>query len=159
MTQNARPVRTCGSLRSTGSQVYSCIAQPHPEAPDKHYFALDTEAYVAEDRTGNSHLEGAHETYFRTEVRKLGGIAMKLTPISKGTPDRLVVFPGGVFFVELKQTSGKASAAQELWHSRLTALGQQVAVLHGREEIRQWLASITEAAGPRFRRSPGDSVD
>lgn len=154
MTATIAPSATCGAHTTTqGGHVYVCRAKPHPETPGKHYFSLDTEATVNAAPT-NSHLESAIEAFFRREVRKLGGHAIKMVPTSKGLPDRLVVMPGGrTYFVELKQTSGKTSPAQDMWHSRLRGLGHHVAVLYGRDDCKQWLRLITEQAGPQFRKT------
>lgn len=83
-----------------------------------------------------SHLE----TYFIEKVRAVGGLTIKLVPLNRGIPDRLVILPGGhIHLVELKVPEGRLSAAQKLWHARAKRLGAPVAVLWDRAEISAWI--------------------
>lgn len=77
-----------------------------------------------------------------SEVRKLGGRAYKwVSPGNDGVPDRIVFLPGGPpVFVELKTETGKLSALQEVQITRLRELGQDVRVLKGIQEVRDFLA-------------------
>lgn len=76
------------------------------------------------------------------EVRKLGGRAYKwVSPGNDGVPDRIVFLPGRPpVFVELKTETGKLSALQEVQITRLRELGQDVRVLKGIQEVRDFLA-------------------
>lgn len=140
--------------------MFVCVAKAHPDNPGKHYFSLDTEATLDRQTPSNAKLESALETFFRTEIRKLGGMAIKLVPTSKGIPDRLVVLPGKRhYFVELKAEQGRTSAAQQLWHDRLGDIGHPVVTLYGRAEIKDWIALITEEAGPKFRKRSNGQYD
>jgi len=57
----------------------------------------------------------------------------------KGTPDRLVLWPGGwVEFVELKREGGVVSEAQKVQMARLRELGFTVRVLTGKTEVERW---------------------
>lgn len=75
------------------------------------------------------------------EVRKLGGRAYKwVSPGNDGVPDRIVFFPDRPpVFVELKTETGKLSALQEVQITRLEALGQDVRVLCGLQEVKEFL--------------------
>lgn len=86
-------------------------------------------------------LEASLEEYFRQAVRRvLKGRLIKLAPLEKGTPDRLVFLPGGIMkLVELKTSRGRLAPAQKLWHSRVNDLGIHVDVLGGREQIDAWV--------------------
>lgn len=77
-----------------------------------------------------------------SEVRKLGGRAYKwVSPGNDGVPDRIVFLPGRPpVFVELKTETGKLSALQEVQITRLRELGQDVRVLKGIQEVRDFLA-------------------
>ena len=89
--------------------------------------------------------EAAVEARLRQRVKALGGMAIKISPISQaGLPDRLVLLPGGrAFFVELKRpVGGRLSAIQLVVHPRLEALGFPVAVLNTTELVDQWLDSL-----------------
>lgn len=76
------------------------------------------------------------------EVRKQGGRAYKwVSPGNDGVPDRIVFLPGRPpVFVELKTETGKLSALQEVQITRLRELGQDVRVLKGIQEVRDFLA-------------------
>ncbi len=87
-------------------------------------------------------LERHLETKFYNAVRKtLGGRAFKLAPIIKGTPDRMVLLPGGIIeLVELKTDTGVISPKQRLWHSQAAMLGTTVTVVVGEAGLRDWVA-------------------
>ena len=85
--------------------------------------------------------ESSLEAYFAHRVRSaLGGIVIKMVPLVRGTPDRLVMLPGGqLHLVELKTETGNLSPAQMVWHDRARQLGATVYTLRGRPEIVTWL--------------------
>jgi len=68
--------------------------------------------------------EKSVETHLHDEVKLRGGFCLKLNPNwNKGVPDRLVVLPGKIAFVELKRPKGGVlSTLQKWWENRLTAL-------------------------------------
>ncbi len=72
-----------------------------------------------------------------TAVKARGGIAPKfVSPGYAGMPDRLVLFPGGVFaFAELKAPGMKPRALQMARHEMLGRLGFRVYVIDGIEQI------------------------
>lgn len=95
--------------------------------------------------------ESTFEAKFVDEVRKLGGVALKLAPTIAGVPDRLVLWPGGVVeFVELKAEGGHTTHLQQIRHDRLRAAGFTVWVIH-QGEFETWAAH-------RSIRSPGPEV-
>ena len=66
------------------------------------------------------------------EIKKAGGIAYKwVSPGNNGVPDRIVVLPGRLVFVELKTDDGKVSPVQEVQIKRLRGLDQEVRVVYG----------------------------
>lgn len=74
-------------------------------------------------------------------VKGLGGRAYKfISPGNAGVPDRIVVLPGRQpVFVELKTERGAMTALQRVQVGRLEDLGQDVRVLRGAEEVREFL--------------------
>lgn len=71
-------------------------------------------------------LEAAIEARCCAKVEAAGGLALKLLiPSVRGFPDRSCLLPGRrVFFIEVKRIkSGRVSAQQNLWWSKLAALG------------------------------------
>lgn len=144
----------CGAPRRSGGErniAFICVAPEHPEMPTAHVFRRDLEAPLSA-RPSNAELESSLEAFFRQEVRKLGGYAVKTMPTVKGFPDRLVFFPGGItYLVELKAEKGTVSPAQRVQHQRLSQLGTSVTVLTGKTEVRAWLKAHLDRIGPRFR--------
>ena len=81
-------------------------------------------------------------------VRRRGGWAIKVTPVScVGLPDRLVVLPGVVGFLELKSPTGRGrtSPMQALWGRRLEALGVPYLRSSSFEEIAQWVKILEDS--------------
>ena len=79
------------------------------------------------------------EQYFVAEVKRLGGIALKLNSTSmKGLPDRLILLPNGVlFFAELKATGKKARHLQRFIHQKLQSLGFIVYVIDSKAQVKK----------------------
>lgn len=85
-------------------------------------------------------LEARLEAVFRSRVRQMGGMMIKLAPTVKGIPDRLVMLPGGrLYLVELKTSTGRLSPAQVEWHRRAKLLKVRVIVLSGLDQIESWV--------------------
>lgn len=84
------------------------------------------------------------EQTFVKEVRKVGGIAVKLvSPGYDGMPDRLVLMPGGkVFFAELKRLGAKPRPLQESRHRMLRNLGFTVLVIDDKKRIEEAIHGI-----------------
>lgn len=102
-------------------------------------------------KTKSYETEAFLEEYFGKSVRHLlRGRIVKMTPVEKGMPDRLVMLPGGILeLVELKTLNGRRSAVQRLWHDRAYS-GQNVRVttLHGRDEIDAYIVSRRRRPSP-----------
>lgn len=75
--------------------------------------------------------ESRIESYFRDQVKALGGRAYKfVSPGNDGVPDRLVCLPGGhVIFAELKAPGKKPTKLQERQMEWLSAMGCKVKVV------------------------------
>lgn len=74
-------------------------------------------------------------------VKKLGGRAYKwVSPGNGGVPDRIVILPGmRPVFVELKTEKGQLSALQKVQINRLREMRQDVKVLYGETQVRDFL--------------------
>ncbi|MFR9153949.1 MAG: VRR-NUC domain-containing protein [Hungatella sp.] len=86
-------------------------------------------------------LEKDIEKILVTEVRKLGGRAYKwVSPGNDGVPDRIVILPGlQPIFVELKTETGRLSAIQKIQIDRLRKMKQNVKILYGESQVRDFL--------------------
>lgn len=74
------------------------------------------------------------------EVRKMGGEAFKwVSPGNDGVPDRIVMLPGLIIFVELKADRGRLSPVQKVQIRRIQKLGQDVEVVQGMDELEEFL--------------------
>lgn len=102
-------------------------------------------------------LESSLEAFFRSRVRAVGGYVIKMAPVERGVPDRLVILPPGTLhIVELKTTTGSLSPIQRHWHARLAARGVRVTTLAGRAEILEWVRNMTDGARPECPRCAAD---
>ena len=92
--------------------------------------------------------ESAIEAKLRDGIRKLGGRAYKfVSPGNAGVPDRMVILPGGrIVFVELKTESGRLSSVQKFQIGLMEALGCDVRVLYGADDVAWFLKQIEHAA-------------
>lgn len=88
--------------------------------------------------------EKALEARLVSEVRKRGGIALKLTSqFHRGMPDRLLLLPYHTqCFVEMKSTGEKPTALQLAAHEQLRALKFSVRVVDNTESLEDLLATL-----------------
>lgn len=93
------------------------------------------------------------ERFLVNSIKKLGGVAYKfVSPGNAGVPDRLIVMPGGkIYFVELKTEKGVPTVLQCRQMDRLFSLGCDVTLLQGLEQVKIFLARISEV-------KPGDDA-
>lgn len=124
-----------GTMVAMTTTTVATPALPHSgqSAPTRKY------ATGAERR---KKLEAELEELFYKSVRGLlRGQLLKLAPLRKGTPDRLVLLPGGrMELVELKAEDGRLSPAQRLVHAQFAQVGILVTVLYGEAELLDWVA-------------------
>lgn len=94
-------------------------------------------------------LEAAIEKYLFDETKRRGGRAVKLNPTgAKGIPDRLVILPGALVFVEVKKpVKGVLDKLQLWWQKYLTRLGHRALVLRTKEQIDDFFRAYDAAAG------------
>lgn len=91
------------------------------------------------------------EETFTSLVRRAGGITEKMIPGRAGVPDRLVLFAGRVYLVELKTDTGTLEPIQRVWHYRAGAIGVQVWTLYGLTDVQTWVGLLMEPMTPRAR--------
>lgn len=102
--------------------------------------------------------ESAIERYLHTQVEKAGGTTRKFkSPGRRNVPDRIVIWPERaklvrgyvhrlsreIHFVELKAPGEKLRPAQERERNRLAALGCQVFMFNGWEQIDAYVWDMT----------------
>lgn len=90
-------------------------------------------------------IEQEAEKKLREGVKNLGGKAYKfVSPGNSGVPDRIVILPGlAPIFVELKKPGEEPRKLQKVQIRTLKRLGQDVRVLHGKEEVEKFLEEVS----------------
>lgn len=88
------------------------------------------------------------ETYLYQQVRARGGQAWKWTG-RQGEPDRVVLLPGVVMFVEVKGPGGRVSARQACVHRVMRALGAEVHVVWSKEDVDRLLERFCPSKNER----------
>jgi hypothetical protein len=85
--------------------------------------------------------EARIEKHLKDQVTKAGGKAYKAVwPGTNGCPDRVVLWPGRLDWVELKRPETSAAEAHQLRkHAELRASGQTVFVLPTKEAIDHYI--------------------
>lgn len=95
-------------------------------------------------------MEKTVETYLRDQVRRRGGLALKLVcPGWTGVPDRLILMPGGrTYFAETKDLGKKPRPRQNYVHEVLRRLGFLVFVPDSKTSVDEMMSCI-ERGGER----------
>ena len=94
--------------------------------------------------------EGPIERHLKKRVGEAGGRTYKwVSPGNRGVPDRLVFFPGAVFLVETKSTTGVLSAMQKVQKRELAKYGFDIIVLNSIEQVDEWVAMQVRALDPK----------
>jgi len=84
--------------------------------------------------------ENKVETYFKDQIKALGGITRKwVSPGVDGVPDQIVIMKGGIFFAEIKTSDGKKSPAQLREQARLQKNGALVITLYGEKDVDRFI--------------------
>ena len=104
-------------------------------------FELDPHKAKLQRETGKQGVE----TDFVTAVKKNGGKAYKFTSeMNRGVSDRLVVFPGQVWFVEVKRTHGKLTPLQQVFKDFIKGLKLNYFVIYGKGDINNFLEVVRD---------------
>lgn len=76
------------------------------------------------------------ERYLVQEVKKLGGRAVKLTSSNnRGLPDRLIILPGFIGFIELKAPGRTPTDLQRNWILFIKSCGHAALVIDSRPRV------------------------
>ena len=73
-------------------------------------------------------------------IEKRGGLCLKFG--MDGWPDRIVILPGQVIWVELKRPNGEVAKLQKWRAAQLKKLGQRVEIPKSKEDVQQFLDSL-----------------
>jgi hypothetical protein len=87
--------------------------------------------------------ENKVEQYLDKAVTRIGGVTRKwVSPGRAGVPDRIVIYNGKVFFVEVKTVDGVLSVVQFREHERLATAGAQVFTVYGHQQVDDFIKVI-----------------
>lgn len=82
------------------------------------------------------------EKYLKQQVEKRGGLCWKfVSPGNAGVPDRLVILPKKIIFVELKAPKKEARKLQEARAKQLKSLGFEFYVLDTKEKVKEVISN------------------
>jgi hypothetical protein len=73
-------------------------------------------------------------------IEKRGGLCLKFG--MDGWPDRIVLLPDTVIWVELKRPTGEVAKLQKWRAAQLRKLGQRVEIPKSKEDVQQFLDSL-----------------
>jgi hypothetical protein len=81
-------------------------------------------------------LEKTIEAYLVKRVKAMGGQCYKfVSPQNRGVCDRIVVLPGRVVFVEVKQPKGKLTELQKRFEDTITGYGLEYMCIWDKEDV------------------------
>lgn len=81
-------------------------------------------------------LEKEIEAYLVKRIKVKGGIAYKfVSPQNRGVCDRIVVLPGRVVFVEVKQPKGRLTELQKRFGETILSYGLEYKCVWSKEDV------------------------
>ncbi len=87
------------------------------------------------------------ERKLRLAVAATGGKAVKwVSPGSRGVPDRIVILPEKIAFVEMKAPGKPLEPLQEKWFRTLQGLGHKVYKIDSEDDIERFITEVTADA-------------
>lgn len=88
-------------------------------------------------------LEKSIEQDFKNAIKNVGGLAWKfVSPSQVGVPDRVVLYKGRAYFVELKRPKGILSPVQKLVFSIMKRHGFDVSVVRNQKDIEDFVERL-----------------
>ena len=97
------------------------------------------------EKRGDFILENKIEKYFRDEIEKINGKALKFySPGNNGVPDRIVLLNGKCYFVELKKPGEVPNKLQKAVHRRFKKLGFEVYIIDNVEKVGEFIKEVLQ---------------
>ena len=102
-------------------------------------FNIDPHKQEQKKEIGKSGVEAE----FVKTIKQAGGKAYKFTSeMNRGVSDRLVVFPGQIWFVEIKRDKGKLTPLQEDFERHIKSLNLNHFVVYGIKGIQEFMEKV-----------------
>ena len=121
------------TIRLTEAELARLLGDDPQEPPSRARRGPNAESAIQTAIVEALRYAGCWVLRLNSGAIRAGSRPITLAPA--GTPDLLVVAPGGrVVFLEVKTSTGRLSAAQRAMHAELTRLGATVAVVRSVEE-------------------------
>lgn len=93
-------------------------------------------------------IENDVEKYLGCRIAKIGGLAWKLTsPGNSGVPDRIVIYHGRLYFIELKRPGNKMRKLQEYRRKELNKQGFDVMCLDSKKTVDIFIDEVKRGDG------------
>lgn len=90
--------------------------------------------------------ESKVENYLKRKTEQIGGLCLKCSsPGTNGMPDRIVLWRGRIWFIELKAPGKRPRKLQEYIHSEIRGQGFQVRVMDCLEDVEEFIHEICTA--------------
>ena len=87
--------------------------------------------------------ESQIEAYLRQEIKRIGGLCIKLSPeFEAGIPDRLILVNGKALFVELKSKGKKPRKIQLHYAEKLKCVGFETKVIDSKEGVNAFVNEL-----------------
>jgi hypothetical protein len=82
------------------------------------------------------------EKWCREQATKAGGYLLKwVSPGNKGVPDRILMMPGFIVFIEFKALKKRLDPLQAVWRARIVGMDLDHAIVRTKDEFMRILAS------------------
>lgn len=95
-------------------------------------------------------MESAVERYLNERIEKLGGLSYKWTsPGRRGVPDRIVIYAGMVWFVEVKSVDGVMKPEQKREMQRLQEQGMLTSTVYGKGAVDTLINGMIQMAAEK----------
>lgn len=98
-------------------------------------------------------LESKIETYFKNQIKAIGGLAYKFKSTVNGVPDQLVIYNGHLYLVELKRPGEKPRANQVYVHNQIKKQNVNVYTVNTTDKVDAFIKDVLKAE-PAPKRVP-----
>lgn len=90
-------------------------------------------------------LESSIESSFVYYCQKLGALVLKfVSPGTSGVPDRIVIYKGRVWFIELKRPGGKPRPLQEWMQKLMVKHGAVIRNIDTVEKVKDFIKELQD---------------